>query len=169
MGNYFEEIISELKEWEKTSLNEKPSKTESGKLIKLTANYLISELKKYTKNLEEDIRRIKITPENFAEFIILIHQGKISSTGAQITLEEMYKTGADPSHIIKEKNLAQVSNENELEKIIEEIIKNNPQPVQDYKNGKTEALQFLIGQVMKETKGRANPKIVARLFNQKLK
>ena len=169
LGNYFEEIISELKEWEKTSLNEKPSKTESGKLIKLTANYLISELKKYTKNLEEDIRRIKITPENFAEFIILIHQGKISSTGAQITLEEMYKTGADPSHIIKEKNLTQVSDENELEKIIEEIIKNNPQPVQDYKNGKTEALQFLIGQVMKETKGRANPKIVARLFNQKLK
>ncbi len=156
LGDYFEKIISELKNQEGTS-----------KLIKLTANYLITELKKYLHNLEEkNIENIKITPENFAEFIILLNQGKISSSAAQTVLKEMFETGADPSNIIEEKDLTQVSNKSELEKIAEKVIKNNLQPAKDYMKGKENALQFLVGQIMKESKGKANPQITAKLLKK---
>ena len=155
LGEYFEKVVSEL-----------PT-TRSFKLIQLTANYLITELKKYLPNLK-DIDKLKITPENFAEFIILINQDKISSSAGQTVLKEMFKTGADPSHIIEEKDLIQVSNESELEKIIKKVIKNNPKPVEDYKKGKTEAIQFLVGQVMKLSKGSANPQIVGKLLKKNL-
>ncbi len=98
LGDYFEKTISELK-----------TSTKSDKLIKLTANYLITELKKYLPTLE-DIENLKITPENFAEFIAIIDSGEISSSAAQAVLKEMFETGADPSQVIEEKNLSQVSN-----------------------------------------------------------
>lgn len=167
LGDYFEKIISELKNWLKT-INKKTLDADFYKLVKLTANYLITELKKYLDNLE-DIKNIKITPENFAEFITLVSQSKISSSAAQTVLKKMFETGADPSHIIQERNLIQVSDESELKKIIDNVIKNNPQPVKDYSFGKSEAVQFLIGQVMKKSKGKANPQIVAKLLTKTLK
>ncbi len=157
LGDYFEKVISELS-----------TTARSPKLIKLAANYLITELKKYLPNLE-DVKNLKITPENFAEFISLVNQDKISSSAAQSVLKEMFKTGADPSHIIKEKDLTQVSDKSKLEKIIEKVIKNNPKPAKDYKDGKAEAIQFLIGQVMQASKGKANPQIVSKLLVKKLK
>ena len=170
LGDYFEKVISELKNWEKHVHKKKSQAAESKhfyKLVKLTANYLITELKKYLTNLE-DIKKIKITPENFAEFITLVNQAKISSSAAQTVLKEMFETGIDPSHVIEEKNLTQVSDESELEKIIEKVIKNNPKPVEDYKKGKKNALQFLVGQVMKLSKGKANPQIVNQILKKKL-
>lgn len=167
LGDYFEKIISELKNWEKTVHKKKPPASHFYKLVKLTANYLITELKKYLSNLE-DIENLKITPENFAEFITIIEQGKISSSAAQAVLKEMLETGIDPSHVIEEKDLTQVSDEDELEKIIETVIKNNPQPVKDYQRGKTTAFQFLVGLAMKLSKGKANPQIVGKLLKKTL-
>ncbi len=157
LGDYFEKVISELK----------TSATQSDKITKLTANYLITELKKYLHNLE-DIENLKITPENFAEFITIIEGGKISSSAAQTVLKEMFETGADPSQVIEEKDLTQVSDKNELETIVEKVIKNNPQPVEDYKKGKETALQFLVGQIMRESRGKANPKIAAQILKRVL-
>jgi aspartyl-tRNA(Asn)/glutamyl-tRNA(Gln) amidotransferase subunit B len=154
LGDYFEKVVSELGRWDY-------------KLIKLSANYLITELKKYLPTLE-DIESLKITPENFAELIAIIEQGKISSSAAQAVLKEMLEAGADPSNIIEEKNLSQVSDESELKKIIEKVIKDNPGPIKDYRVGKAEALQFLIGQVMRQSKGRANPQIAAKLLKNAL-
>ena len=169
LGDYFEKAISELKSWEKTVRKKKLPATHLYKLIKLTANYLITELKKLLRDFEEkDIENLKITPENFAEFIILVNQDKISSSAAQIVLKEMFKTGIDPSHVIEEKDLTQVSDELKLEKIIEKIIKNNPKPTKDYKKGKTGVIQFLIGQVMQASKGKANPQVVSKLLAKKL-
>ncbi len=164
LADYFEAVVSEIKE-----------KKESGevcadeeKCVKLSANYIVSELQKHLMRDAVTIKDIKITPENYAELIGIVADGKISSSAAQAVLEEMYKTGGDPSHIIEEKNLLQVSDIKELEKTIGEIIDKNQQSVEDYKKGKKNALQFLVGQVMKETRGKANPKVVGEILNKKL-
>ncbi len=159
LGDFFEATISELKAWLKT----KKIKIDVDKLIKLTANYIITEFPKYTG------KEIKFNPENFAELIYLTFIEKISSSGAQEVLREMFKTGTDPSQIIEKKGLKQMSKEKDLEKIIEKVIKNNPQPVEDYKKGKESALQFLIGQAMKESKGKVNPKVASKLLKKKLR
>jgi aspartyl-tRNA(Asn)/glutamyl-tRNA(Gln) amidotransferase subunit B len=80
----------------------------------------------------------------------------------------MVKTGADPEHIIAEKNLSQVDDEGEIETIVKDIISNNQGPVEDYKKGKQNALQFLLGQVMKETKGKVNPQKAMELLKTRL-
>jgi aspartyl-tRNA(Asn)/glutamyl-tRNA(Gln) amidotransferase subunit B len=99
----------------------------------------------------------------------IVAQGKINSSVAQTVLAEMVKTGADPEHIISEKNLSQVDDEGEIKKIVEKIISDNPGPVEDFKKGKQNALQFLLGQVMKDTKGKANPKIAMEELKKALK
>ncbi len=164
-ANYFEEIISELREW----VN---SKGIDGvlidKLTKLTANYILTELQRLLYKNGNSVVECKITAENFAEFITMIQEGKISSSGAQAMLSEMYKTGGDPSNILEQKGLAQVNNKDEIEKIVDKVIKNNPKSVKDYKSGKEAALKFLIGQTMKESKGKANPQVVEKILKKKL-
>ncbi len=164
LADYFEAVVSEIKD-----------KRESGeicadeeKCVKLSANYIVSELQKHLMRNNVTIKDIKITPENYAELIGLAADGKINSSAAQIVLEEMYKTGGDPSYIVEEKNLLQVSDIKELEKIIIKVIDKNQQSVEDYKKGKTNVLQFLVGQIIRETRGKANPKIVGGMLKQKL-
>ncbi|MFA5925693.1 MAG: Asp-tRNA(Asn)/Glu-tRNA(Gln) amidotransferase subunit GatB [Parcubacteria group bacterium] len=134
-----------------------------GKIAKLTANYIISELKKYLDGRNK-ITELKLTPENFGELMSIIFQGKINSSAAQIVLSEMVKTGADPSHVIAEKNLGQIEDDSEIGKIIEKVVSENPDPVEDYRKGKQAALQFLLGQVMKESRGKAEPKKAMQLI-----
>ncbi len=159
LGEYFEKAISELKNWAKIK------KIKFGAdLIKLTSNYLINEL---IGIAGRDFKfHEKISPENFAEFITLICQSKISSKIAKIVLKEMLNTGADPSHIIEEKKLTQITDESEIEKVIKKVISTNPKPVEDYKKGKQNALQFLIGQIMAATKGKANPETVNKILRK---
>jgi aspartyl-tRNA(Asn)/glutamyl-tRNA(Gln) amidotransferase subunit B len=165
LANYFEEIISELSSWIKVK---KIDGDKLDKLSKLTTNYILTELQRllYVNNIL--ISDCKITAENFAEFITLIDEGKISSSGAQEMLAEMFSTGGDPSNILDEKGLAQVSDESEIEKIIDEVIKNNPKSVEDYRSGKEVALKFLVGQTMKESKGKANPQVAGEMLKKKL-
>ena len=165
LANYFEEIISELSHWIKAKGIDGDK---LDKLTKLTANYILTELQRLLYKNGNLVSECKITAENFAEFITLIDEGKISSSGAQTMLAEMYKTGGDPSNILDEKGLGQVSNESEIEKIVIEVIKNNPQSVKDYKSGKEVALKFLVGQTMRESKGKANPQVVGEILKKKL-
>ncbi len=81
----------------------------------------------------------------------------------------MFGTGADPSNTIKEKDLIQVSDKTELTKIIKKVINDNPKPIKDYQQGKTSALQFLVGQIMQQSKGKANPQIAAKLLSKALR
>jgi len=159
-GEYFEKVVSELP----PRLPQQDIK----KLIKLASNYLITDLQGLLKGSSVIGEDFLITPENFAEFISLIYEGKISSKIAKIVLEEMFKTGADPSHIIEEKGLTQITDGAEIEKIIKEVIKENPQPVKDFQEGKEAALQFLVGKVMSKTGGKANPQIVRDILSQTL-
>ncbi len=164
LAEYFEEVVSELRE--KKGCGE--VKADGKKCVKLAANYIVSELQKHLVKNNQTIRDVKITPENYAELIGIVADGKISSSAAQTVLSEMYQTGGDPSHIVEEKGLLQVSDSAEIEKIVIEILGKNQKSAEDYKKGKTNALQFLVGQVMSVTKGKANPGIVKEILNRLL-
>ncbi len=167
LGEYFEKVMSELRNW----IKEKDTKTniqrhEFLKLAKLCSNYIATDLQGLLKNTFISDKNFLITPENFAEFLSLIYKKQISSKIAKIVLREMFNTGADPSHIIKEKRLEQVVDESDIEKTVKKIIAENPKPSEDFKNGKENALQFLIGQVMSATKGKAVPETVGKILRK---
>ncbi len=185
LGDYFEKVMSELRNWVKAIENKKKiSREEFLKLTKFCLNYIITDLqgllkrksvtRALVKGQEEDLssssadKDFLITPENFAEFAALIYEGKISSKIAKMVLLEMFKTGADPSHIIREKGLTQITDTNEIKKIIKEVISKNPKAIEDFRKGKENAFQYLIGQIMAKTGGKANPQIVRDILNRTL-
>jgi len=174
LADYTEKVISELKDWlssleEVEGTKEEIWQKNKKKLVKLVSGWLVNKLVAllYENNLT--IKECKITPENFAELITMIYQNKVNSATAQTILALMFKTGIDPSHALEEKGLTQISDEGEIENIINKIIATNPLPVADYKKGKIQAIKFLVGQIMKETKGRTNPQLAEELLKKKLK
>jgi aspartyl-tRNA(Asn)/glutamyl-tRNA(Gln) amidotransferase subunit B len=164
LSEYYEKVVSEFEEW--TPEEEKGEAHK--KVSRLIANYLISDIKGLLQGKEFIETDFKITPENFAEFIKMIYKNEIGSKVAKTVLLEMFNTGGDPSNIVEENNLGQMTDEPVLEKIIKEVIEKNPKPVEDYKAGKQNVLQFLAGQVMKETRGTANPDNVQNLLKKNL-
>lgn len=169
LGEYFEKVMSELRNWVKeVDIKEKVEPKEYQRLINLTTNYIITDFWSLFEGASILGFEQKVTPENFAELITLIYKEKISSKIAKAVLGEMFKTGADPSHIIEEKGLTQLTNTGEIEKIVKEVISKNPKAIEDYKKGKENALQFLVGQVMAQTRGRAKPDTVQELLKRKL-
>ncbi len=172
-ANFIEAVMSELREWVE-SLEEVINKEtyweeNKPKLTKLASNLIINNLIPLLNQTNLTIKTMKMTPENMAELIVWIFNKKINNVTALQILPDMLKTGADPSHLIKEGNLAQISDSKELEKIIKEIIAKSPKPVDDFKKGKEKALGALIGQVMAKTKGKANPEKVAEIMKDLLK
>ncbi|MDD5639093.1 MAG: Asp-tRNA(Asn)/Glu-tRNA(Gln) amidotransferase subunit GatB, partial [Candidatus Pacebacteria bacterium] len=155
LGEYYEKVVSEFEEWMKAEKIK--IEKEKNKIYKLIANYLISDIKGLLKGKEFIEKDFKITPENFAEFIKMIYKNEITSKIAKMVLEEMFLKGKDPSNIIEEKGLSQIKNANEIEEIVKEVILKNKKAVEDFKKGKKEAIQFLVGQTLSITKGRANP------------
>lgn len=162
---YFENGVSELSD--KKSSGEMQAEME--RAVKLAANYMLTEVRKHLSERGEDVSTIPFTPENYAEFIALVADGKINSSAAQTVLAEMYRGGDnDPSHIVDRLNLAQMSDTGELETMVDQVISQNEKSVADFKSGKENALQFLMGQVMAATKGKANPKMVLDMLREKL-
>ncbi len=172
ISEYNAEILTrdkKLAEFFEKSVSEVMALDSGGeKIAKLTANYILTEIRKYLDE-KTTIADLKLTPENFGQLISIVANGKINSTAAQIVIAEMIKTGADPEHIIAEKNLAQLEDESEIENIVKKIIEKNPEPSNDYKSGKQKALQFLMGQTMKETKGKVNPQRAEELLKKYLR
>ncbi|MEK7593097.1 MAG: Asp-tRNA(Asn)/Glu-tRNA(Gln) amidotransferase subunit GatB [Patescibacteria group bacterium] len=159
LSKYFEESVSELLE----EIKGEP------KAIGLLFNYLSSDLKGLMNEQGIAVKDLKITPENFADLVVLIVNGEISSRVAKDVLREMNATGLDPREIVKEKGLEQVSDEGEIKKVIIEIIGKNQKAAEDYKKGKEAVLQFLIGQAMVKLKGRGNPEILKKIFKETIK
>ncbi len=166
IGEYYEQVCSELKNWMKISGIKDEKEFE--KAAKLASNYISSDLMGLLSGMSVESKDFAITAENFAEFILLLYKKEISSKIAKQVLKEMFKTGADPSHIIEEKGLSQVSDESEIEKIVKDVISDNEKAVEDYKKGKENALKFLTGQVMAATKGRAEPEAVNKTLKKLL-
>jgi aspartyl-tRNA(Asn)/glutamyl-tRNA(Gln) amidotransferase subunit B len=111
---------------------------------------------------------LKIKPKHLVEIVKLHKEGKISNTVAKQLLTEVFKTGNSPLDIMKGKKLEQMDKSFDLNKIVLEVIRDNPKPVSDYKKGKLNAIQFLLGQVMRTTKGKANYKIVRKMLEDKI-
>ncbi len=162
-AGFFEAAISELREWLKSTGKDPADPTP----LQLAANYLTTDITKLLTDSGTPIAESLITPENFAELITYIYEGRISSRTAKDVLREMFSTGADPSVIIDEKKLWQVSEASDLTAAVEKAIAAQSKAAADYRAGKTTALQFLLGQVMKEAKG-ANPEVVRKLLEEKL-
>ena len=135
---------------------------------KTAANWVIVELMALINQNDTTIEDIRITPSGMAQMLNFIKEGKISGKMAKGVLLEMFETGKNAEEIVKSKGLSQISDAGELEKIIDEILKNNQVSVDDYHSGKKQAMGFLVGQVMKATKGAANPQSVNEILNRKL-
>ncbi|MEK7173053.1 MAG: Asp-tRNA(Asn)/Glu-tRNA(Gln) amidotransferase subunit GatB, partial [Patescibacteria group bacterium] len=173
-GDFWEKTASELNEWIGSQINGEIKEEERDRIIDLAANYSI-ELQGVTRNVlsmeMEDMiisEKFKITAENFAEFIKMIYLGEISSKIAKMLLPEMLNHGGDPSQIIIDQGWQMVSDEAEIEKAAQEVMAANPKAVEDYGKGKVASLQFLVGQVMAKTKGKANPKAVDEILRKNL-
>ena len=138
------------------------------KNAKQVANYLMGDVSRMLKENEMEIVDVKFTPEYLGALITLIEKGTISSKIAKTVFEEMFETGKNPEEIVKEKGIVKMSEEGAIKEIVEKIVSANPQSVLDYKAGKDRALGFLVGQIMKETKGKANPQIVNKYVLEEL-
>jgi len=141
---------------------------EEFKDAKILANWVTGDLSGLLNAKNSSFEESPITPQQLAGLLKLIQKGEISGKIAKSVIEEMYNTGKDAEVIVKEKGLVQISDEGELEKIIMEVISSNPKSVADYQAGKENAIGFLVGQVMKATKGQANPGVVNKLLREKL-
>jgi len=167
LADYTENVISELRAWIDSTGDD--WERQKKKLAKAASNWLTSELFKHLKEDKITIKDIAITPENFAELITLVYQGKINSSAGQKILSQMYKRGGDPSQIMADMGLEQIDDQAELEKVIKDIIKKNKPQVEEYRQGKENVLKYFIGQVMAATKGKANPKKVTEILKTLLK
>lgn len=147
----------------------KLSESEFRTLAREVGNWFIGDLLRLIKKEKLKIKDVKVEPKHLVELVNLHMERKISGTVAKQVLEESFKTGKSPKGIVKEKGLEQVSDETQLAEVIQKVIKNNSGPVSDYKGGKENTIQFLIGQVMRETRGKANPKVAEKLLRNKLK
>ena len=156
LAQYFEESASELRT--KLPIPD----------YQLLLNYFSSDMRGLMNEQKITVKELNITPENFADLIVLLSKGEISSRLAKDILKEMFLTGLDPKQIIQQKGLTQISDDAIIERIIEEITRENPKAVEDYKKGQKNALQFLIGQAMKKLKGRADPKILKEAMENNL-
>ena len=164
LADYFEQAISELEAWIKSE-NKQLAEDDHSKLIKLSANYLLTELIKHYSEKGFNFKNSPITAENYAEFIKIVFSGEVSSTGAQTLLLQMLETGSEPSDIVESQGLKQVNDTDALQKIIDQVILEQAKVVEDYRSGNENVIQFLVGQVMRYSKGSANPQIAKQLLH----
>nr|WP_141709300.1 Asp-tRNA(Asn)/Glu-tRNA(Gln) amidotransferase subunit GatB [Desulfuribacillus stibiiarsenatis] len=136
---------------------------------KSAANWLQGDLLGYMNANNIEFKNLTLDPANLGKMVSLIEAGTISTKIAKTVFQEILETGKDPQTIVKEKGLEQISDEGAILAIVKKAIESSPQSVEDFKNGKERAVGFFVGQVMKETKGKANPQLVNELIITELK
>ncbi|MBI2829769.1 MAG: Asp-tRNA(Asn)/Glu-tRNA(Gln) amidotransferase subunit GatB [Chloroflexi bacterium] len=139
------------------------------KRAKTISNWLLGEFSRLLNLAGIEISAVKVSPEQLTQLIDLVEKGTINLASAKTVFEEMFDTGKPCQEIVTRRGLVQISDVASIEAAIVEAIKSNPKAVTDYRAGKTESMKFLVGQVMKVTKGKANPKLVNELLEKKLK
>ena len=136
---------------------------------KAVNNWIISDISRILNEKEMEAIDIPFTGEQLGKLVILIDKGTISSSIGKKVLTELFETPKNPEDIIKEKGWIQISDEGAIKEVVMKILEANPQSIADFKAGKDRALGFLVGQAMKETKGKANPKMLNEMFLEELK
>ncbi len=135
---------------------------------KALANWLMGDITGWLKAEKQELADTMLTPEALAELVALQDNNTIGSAVAKKLLPELLTTGGMPARIVEERGMAQMSDEGELRRIVQGVIDNNPKQAEEFRGGKEKVLGFLVGQVMRETKGSANPEVVNRLFRELL-
>lgn len=136
---------------------------------KTASNYILGDLLRLLNANNMEVEDIKISPKNLVELFKIIEDGKISNTAGKEVFKEMFENNRPALEIIEEKGLCQISSFDEIEKFVDEVLNNNPKSIEDYRAGKTKAVGFLMGQVMKASKGQANPSVAKEMMEEKLK
>ena len=139
---------------------------ELGANPKIAVNFLMGEIAAYLKEQKLSINETKLTPENLVELISLIEKSTISNNIGKQIIIDMLKDGEKASAIVEKKGLSQITDTGAIKEICQKIVDANPNQVEAYKSGKNQLFGFFVGQVMKETKGRANPQTVNQLLKE---
>ncbi len=135
---------------------------------KLASNYLMVDVNAYLNKVQKELSETKLTAEGLAGMIKLITDGTISSKIAKKVFAELIEHGGDAEKIVKEKGLVQVSDSGQLLAWVNEALDNNPKSIEDYKNGRDRAIGFLVGQIMKASKGQANPQMINKMLLEEI-
>ena len=138
------------------------------KNAKAVANWILSDISRILNEKEMEAEEIPFTGKELAKLVELIEKGTISSAIGKKVITELFENPKNPEEIIKEKGWIQISDEGAIKEVVIKVLENNPQSVADYKAGKDKALGFLVGQAMKETKGKANPQMLNKMFLEEL-
>ncbi|WP_102336278.1 Asp-tRNA(Asn)/Glu-tRNA(Gln) amidotransferase subunit GatB [Salimicrobium jeotgali] len=141
---------------------------EKGGDIKQASNWLMGDISAYMNKQQKELKDLELTPDALAKLTVLLEEETISSKIAKKILPDLVEKGGDPEKIVKDRGLVQISDEGQLRDIVTNILDQNEQSITDYKNGKDKAIGFLVGQIMKETKGQANPKMVNELLIEEI-
>ncbi len=135
---------------------------------KTVSNWLLGDFSRLLNATNIEIENVKISPKHLVKMLDLVDNGTISGPAAKAVLEEMFRTGKGASEVIAEKKLSQISDASEIREVVKQVMANNTSAVADYASGKQQALTFIIGQVMKATRGRANPGVVREIIIEEL-
>ncbi len=167
LNYYFEEVVSELDAWIEADGKSGDSALRA-KLIKQAANWCLQDFSALLNSVYANPLESKISAENFAELVKLIDSGKISGSAAKPVFKVMFEKGGEPDAIVEELGLAQVSDESAIEAMVDKVLVENEKAVADYKAGNQKAFGSIVGAVMKESAGKANPQVVNELLKKKL-
>lgn len=170
LANFTEQALSELGAWLVASpdITQEQMEAQRKKLMRLFSGWLLSKFMGLLTERKIDIRVAKVTPENFAEFITLLADGKLTGPAGLKVLAHMLDSGMDPSHVMEELGAERVDDEHALGSVLDGIIEENPAEAERFRNGEKKLMQFFVGQAMKATKGNADPQTVARLVGERL-
>lgn len=139
-----------------------------GAAPKAAANWVLGDMLRMINESGISSREIPVEPACLRRLISMVEEGKISNTAGREVFREMFINGGSPEEIVEKKGLSQISSEDAILELVRKVIADNPKSVADYRGGKTKAIGFLVGQVMKESKGRANPAMVNELLAKEL-
>jgi len=164
IADYFENAVSEAEAWVEAD----KAKVKKDSLIKRLANLISEEFIRILSEKNLKLSEQKMTAENLAELATLLEKDKLSSPNGKRVLLEMMLTGKDPSEIVEEEGLAQISDASVAIEAAKKVVSANPKAIEDFKAGKANAVQFLIGMIMKETRGKVNPKDAQKAVEEEL-
>ncbi len=163
MACYFEEVVSEIDEWMTQEQG-----LDRNQLIKSAANWCLQDFSALLNGSGMNPQESNVVAENLAELMKLIQQGKISSSAAKQVFKVMFEKGGEPSSIVEDLGLHQVSDEGAISSVIDKVVADNPKAVADFKAGAEKSFGFLVGQAMKELKGKGNPSVINDLLRKKM-
>ena len=166
LADYFEASLEPHRLEGKAPLTS--SEQEQGRRAKAVANWLTGEMARLLNQSGMDITEVKVTPAHLVDLVDLVEEGTVGSTQAKVAFEEMFQTGKSPRDVVTELGLAQVTDTDAVLPAVEQAIAENEQAASDYLSGKETAIRFLVGQVMKLTRGKANPNLVNDLLRERL-